>query len=127
MTITATLMKNILDDEDIAPETMENLIDDAVDKLNTFGASLSNLTGTAGTKTGTYTSAEEGAIKTLTRECYKIWSNPDATSSATLGPAGHSYSVDLQLLNIAKMLAEALKTQSGNVLPIYVSNDPVPT
>ena len=129
ITVNATLLQTQFNDSSISNEDAETNLDAAINLLNTFGAEIDNLTGGAGAKTGTYTSAQAGAIMTLTQKIYaKHYKNADQTSSANLGPAGMSFGSDTELLTYAEKLATALKTAStvGNIA-IFVSNDPVPT
>ena len=128
-TINATLLQKQFHDTDIAIADAEIVIDGAINILNTFGADIDNLTGTTPNMTGTYTSAQAGAIITLSQKVYaKHYTNPSQTSSVQLGPAGSGFGSDSELLTYAEKLAGALKTASttGNIA-IFVSNDPVPT
>jgi hypothetical protein len=128
ITVNGTLLIDQLD-LDITVTQAEVVIDGAINLLNTFGAELDNLGGSAGSKTEDYTSAQAGAITTMSQKVYaKHHINPDQTSSSNLGPVGQSFGTDTELLTYAKELATALKTATttGNIA-IFVSNDPVPT
>jgi len=52
--------------------TMEGLIDQAIDMLNLYGINvdLPNMTGTAGSKTVSLTSPQQGAVVMITRVVY---------------------------------------------------------
>lgn len=102
-TINATLLKTLLNDSDIADATMVILIQDAIDRLNTFGAGLSDLSG--GSLTAT--SAQAGAITSMTREVYKVYKNP-AESNVNLSGLGVAFSVEDRLMSYAKQLARRL-------------------
>lgn len=112
ITINATLFKDQFD-SDITAEKAEINLDGAINLLNTFGAGLSNLTGDAGVKTGSYTSKQAGAIMTMAQQIYsRHYINPENAASSQLGPAGQSFSTDTQLLIYAEKLAERLKSSS---------------
>ena len=71
----------------------EACIDQAIDKLNLYGLSISNLSGTAGSKTGSYTSAEAGAIRELSLLIYaSIQSAGSSSNSYSLGVISESSS-----------------------------------
>jgi len=128
VTINAALLQAQFNDAAISATNSEIVLDGAINLLNTFGADIDNLTGVAGSKTGTYTSAQTGAIMTMAQKIYsKHWKNA-ANSSTNLGSMGVTYGADTELLTYAGKLAKALKTATttGNI-PIFVSNDPVPT
>ena len=70
--LTAAEVKAVmdLDDDDITDTNMEKLIDLAINTLNMYGADLSNMSGTAGTKTVGLESTEAGAVYTAVRAVY---------------------------------------------------------
>jgi len=69
---------------DITAAKTEDLIDHAIDLLNAHGVGLSNMAGSAGSKTVTLTSAQRGAILNLARMIYRHdYVNPQ---QASLGP-----------------------------------------
>lgn len=128
-TIDATLFQNLYNDSSITATKAEIIIDQSIDLLNTYGVGLSNLTGSAGSKTGSYTSAQAGAIMTMTRETYAtLYKNAPDKTSGTLGPAGASYSTNNRLLDFAKELAGQLlliDAVADATPAIYVYNDPI--
>ena len=128
-TIDAVYFQNILNDSNITPTKAEIIIDQSINMLNTYGVGLSNLTGVAGTKTGSYPSAQAGAIMTMTRETYAVlYKHAPDNSSGNLGAAGASYGSNNRLLDFAKELAGQLKLVdaiSDTAPPIYVYNDPL--
>lgn len=69
-TVTATEFKTLISDAGLAVATAEIIIDQAIDFLNLYGAELSNLGGTAGTKTVSVESKEKGAIYFVARAVY---------------------------------------------------------
>jgi hypothetical protein len=126
VTITGTTARNQLNDSEISVTNMEICVDGAINLLNTYGAGLSNLTGAAGSKTGTYTSAQGGAIMTMTQQIYSKHFKHATQTNVNVGSVGLSYVSDTQLLTFASKLTVAMKTQTNDP-PIYLSNDPVPT
>ena len=128
-TINASLFQNQFQKDSITATNAEIIIDQSINLLNVYGAEIDNLTGTAGTKTGDYTSAQAGAIMTIAQKVYaKHYVNASQTANSTLGPAGIGFGADTELLTYAEKLGGTLKTASttGNIA-IFVSNDPVPT
>ena len=69
-TVTATEFKTLIDDTALADATAEIIIDQAINCLNRFGAELSNLGGTAGSKTVSVESKQKGAIYDVARVVY---------------------------------------------------------
>ena len=92
---------------------VEYIIDDVIDFVNSeAGTSISPLSGAAGSKTVTVTSAQNAAIKlvlgvTLKETKYKL------STSSTLGPAGASESVGAQDSIFKKMLWRSLDRLRG--------------
>jgi len=112
-TINATLLQTLFNNDDITATKAETVIDQAIDLLNVFDAGLDNLTGAAGSKTGTYTSTQKGAIMTLAQQIYsKQYVNPAETSSVNIGPLGTSYGGSSELLRTARVLAGQLVGRS---------------
>jgi len=58
VTVNAASLSTLVADTTITAATSEVIIDHAINKINEKGYVVSNLTGAAGSKTGTYTSAE---------------------------------------------------------------------
>ena len=112
VTVTGTIFKTRLQDGDASATEAEYSLETAIDLLNTYGAGLDSLTGDAGSKTGSYTSAEAGAIWTMAREVYKVhWKNADGASSA-VGAVNMSAVNDTYLLRMARQLARQLATKN---------------
>lgn len=107
ITVNAAYLQAQFNDGTISAINAEVVLDGAINMLNTYGAGLSNLTGTAGTKTGTYTSIQTGAIMAMAREIYsEHYSNASKStqgvSSITLSYRG------ADLLDIAQKIAKRL-------------------
>jgi hypothetical protein len=83
----------------------EIVLDGAINMLNVYGAGIANLTGAAGTKTGTYTSAEVGKIMLVAQQIYQKHFKSADGANASMGNYGLTYSGDYQLLNFAKAVA----------------------
>lgn len=112
VTITGTLAQTQFNKSSISATIWETIIDGGINLLNTYGAGLSNLSGTAGSKTGTYTSAQAGAILTITQQIFsKHYINADNTTNANASLT-LSYSNDNQLLTFASALARQLKNRA---------------
>ena len=121
-TITATWLQSAFNDDSIEAEDAEIVIDDAIDLLNSFGADLDNLTGTAGSKTGSYTSGQAGAIKVISKEIYaRHYKNASGESGVSLGPASVSYMSDTGLLKMVETLSQKIK--GGSNIAFVVGDD----
>lgn len=96
VSITGTLFKALIDDTDATATEAEYMLDQAIDLLNLYGRldpELSNLTGTAGTKSLSCQSRERGAIYMVARAIYaSFFKNAAGTVSAALGPQSSSSS-----------------------------------
>lgn len=122
LTVNGTLFKSQINNTDMTATAAEQVIDAAINLLNTFGADVDNLTGTAGTKTGSYTSAETGAIITLSQQVYaRFYCNPEQTNSESVSNLNAGYTSDNQLLKMAKTLADEL-IRVNREPPIYIAN-----
>ena len=113
-TITAATLDSRLHLEDAATNTdLENLIDGAIDLLNVYllkyGKSIGNMTGTAGSKTVTVTSAEKGAIIMVACSLYSrdYKTSGSQSESSSLGPASYSMSA-ASTSNASELLASEL-------------------
>lgn len=73
VTVTYTSLHNFLNlsTGDITAAKTEDLIDTAIDLLNANGAELDNMSGSAGSKTVTLTSAARGAVLNLAAMLYR--------------------------------------------------------
>lgn len=89
--------QDVLNDASISDETMERLVDVAIDTLNVLGAeTITNMNGGApGAKTVTLTSKQHGAVIFALRQIYLgVWKKPTATTTL-----GQSISVSDVLAN----------------------------
>ena len=113
-TITASDLNSRLHLEDaVDEEDLEILIDGAIDLLNVYllkySKSIGNMTGTAGSKTVTVTSAEKGAIIMIACSLYSrdYKTSGSQSESVSLGQASHSTSV-AATSNASELLASEL-------------------
>jgi hypothetical protein len=124
-----TQLKTIINDSSVPDITMEELTDAVIDELNLQGLTLSNMAGSAGSKTITLTSNEKGAVRRIFRVIYASWyKNAAANNTASIGSVSISTG-DLisqpQVIEMIERTAALLKKQKLNP-PIYVANDPLP-
>lgn len=82
-TVTATTLETLLDASDMTDATTEAIIDQAINLLNLYGAELSNMGGTAGSKTVSLESKAEGAVIEVARAVY--YSFYKGLDSTTIG------------------------------------------
>jgi len=129
ITLNGDFLKAQFADSTISTTNAEVVLDGAINMLNAFRADIDNLTGTAGSKTGTYTSAEVGAIMAMAQQIYqKHFKNPQGITNTAIGGVNSGFSMDTQLLTFAKTLARELRySVASTTPPIYLSNDPIPT
>ena len=101
----------------VSDENLEAILDLAIDSLNIFGATLTNMTGTAGTKTVDLTSQQRGAVLIIAREIYtKFWKS--AGTATTTG--GFTVTIgdilnDNYLVALLEKLGKKLAMSSTNV------------
>jgi hypothetical protein len=103
-----TFFTNI--DGSITRTQWESLIDQAIDKVNAHGApygiDIPNMSGTAGAKTWSGTSAEAGWIRTITARIY----NTEYKTVGSSGVGSLSETVaDRETENLAEQAAVALR------------------
>jgi len=78
-----------LSDATLPPARAENLIDQAIDMLNMHGLSISNMSGSEGSKTVTLTSGQRGAVLELGAMIYRHrYTNPQQASIGPLSVGG---------------------------------------
>jgi len=70
VTITYANLQTLVNDTSITATTCEAIIDHAVNKINGYGADLSNMAGGGGAKTLVVTSAEAGFIMSVAVAIY---------------------------------------------------------
>jgi len=108
-TLNAALLQAEFADTSISATNAEVVEMGAIRLLNTFGAGLVQMTGSAGTRTGTYTSAQMGAIMAMAQQIYaKHFKNASGVSSSSIGQVNRSFMADAELLAFAKTLAGQL-------------------
>ena len=113
--ITYTSLTTLVNDTGLAAATAEQIIDQAINKLATNRATVANLTGAPGAKTGTYSQAAAGAILELAAAVYsQTYKSSGAQAKSTgLGPLQTSRSTSsggsaAALQQLAKELANEL-------------------
>lgn len=126
-----TQLKNIFNDSSIADATMENLVDAVVDELNLQGCTLSNMAGTAGSKTITLTSAEKGAVRRIFRVIYASWHKNADNTNVGVSSLTMNYTDLMSNPTVMQMIedtATALKFTGSTTTdpPIYIGNSPLP-
>lgn len=112
VTVSGAFAQTLYNDSTTTATVWETIIDTAINILNTYGAGISNLSGTTGSKSLTATSAQAGAIWAVTQQVYSKHYKNASGSNANGGPLSLTYSNDNQLLNFAKQLAGQLKPRS---------------
>jgi hypothetical protein len=109
---------NLSDDTSFDAETAEEILDAAINKLNRYlyryGLEISNLTGTAGSKTLTLEGREKDAVLTIASLIYlkNYKTSGSQSESASLGPASMSTSMSTTSMNVeetARQVADELR------------------
>jgi len=94
-TITYTNLTHIVGDTSMAATTAEEIIDQGINEINIYllkhGHQISNMTGTAGSKSWTGTSEEQGAILAVAMEYYQYYKTSGA-SAMSVNVSGLGYS-----------------------------------
>jgi hypothetical protein len=70
---------------------------------------LASLSGVAGSKSGSYTSKQTGAIMAMAQQIYQKHYKNASGANSSIANIGLTYSSDTQLLSFAKELANQLK------------------
>lgn len=108
-TLNAAVLQTEFNDSGISDADAEAVLMSAIRLLNTFSAGITQLSGAAGSRTGSYSSAQMGAVMALAQQIYsKHYKNAAGTANANLAQIGMSYHSDTQLLTFAKTLAAPL-------------------
>jgi hypothetical protein len=128
------LNENGYEVDDLSPLTLtilENKIDDAIDYVNLMaGTSITELDGTAGTKSFIYVKGENVPVKQLVNLMLKAYK--EKGTQGGLGPLNVSYvqanpDYHLSWMLVEKSIERLQKQTASGSPPIFVSNDPVPT
>lgn len=121
--VSATDLINLMNLDESA-ETLEPLIDLAIDCLNIFGCDINNMSGDAGSKTVTLTSKQKGGVMIISRIIYKSFYKNEDGSSGSLGPAGWNTS-DLMSNNVVWTQIETIGSRliEGNNIAFVVAED----
>jgi len=120
-TINAASLKSLVNDTTMAASSAEEIIDQSINELDTFGLALTNMTGVAGTKTLTVTSAEKGAILALAMEYYQYYRS-SGSSATSVNVSGLGYSTNTstggsmgRIHEVAEKLAQQLMTTQQDI------------
>ena len=115
-TVNAASLTTLVNDDEITDESAEVLIDHAINLLVSYDATLSNLVGLPGGKSGTYTQKEAGAILELAVAIYSQTYVQAGASSSTVAVGGISSSQSSSsggkvsmITELARVLAAQLK------------------
>jgi hypothetical protein len=99
---------------------VEQIIDQAIDMLNTFNANVPNMTGTVGSKSVSLTSKQKGAVWTVARAVYYgFYKNLDVATISGMAITTHDLLADANILKLVRDQAEALRSDIPPDLPIY--------
>ncbi len=112
ITLNAAFLQAQFNDSSITATNAEVVLDGGINMLNAYGASISNLSGSAGSKTGSYSSTEVGAVMAMAQQIYQKHFKNASGASSGMGGLNLSYSSDSQLLTFAQRLAFQLKGRS---------------
>ena len=112
VTISGSTAQTQFNDSTTSTTIWETLIDGGINLLNTFGANINNLSGTIGSKSVTLTSAQAGAVMTMTQQIYSKHYKNATGSNAVASTIGLTYNNDGQLLSFARQLAWQLSARS---------------
>lgn len=109
-----TDLKTIFNDAAIEETTLETLTDAVIDELNSHGCNISNMAGTAGSKTITLTSAQRGGIRKIFRCIYASWNkNAANTPSSTAGGVSNSSSDLMSNPEVLAMIKDTARQLLG--------------
>src|SRR4030067_765613 len=118
-TITASDLDSLLNlDGEVDDDILEAMIDAAIDRLNLYGTDLPTLTGTAGSKTVSVTSAERGAILQVASAVYSVSKSTGSTSTSR-GIGGLNISESSSQGN--RMLEDMVKDAAARLKELDVS------
>jgi hypothetical protein len=121
-----TQLKTIFNDQTVADATVEDLVDAVIDELNLQGCSLSNMSGSAGSKTITLTSAQKGAVRRIFRVIYSSWhKHADNQTQATTGAISAGFTDLMSNPTVQAMIKDTAAALKNTSPPIYVANDPI--
>lgn len=120
--VSASDFKNVMNIT-TSDEDLEYVIDLAIDALNIFGAALSNMSGTAGSKTVSLTSSQRGGVFMVAREVFEKFYKESGTASI----AGMSVSVsdllnDKDVLDLLERIGEKLGASTEGI-PFKIAED----
>ena len=125
VTVVAATFSNLIDDDDITATDSELIIDQAIDLLNMYSMvdeDISNMTGTAGTKTLSVEGYERGAILMVARPVYYSFFKRVIGNTASLGQTASGDPADLfanpevrAMIKEASQLLSARRTDTSEI------------
>lgn len=120
--VTGEDWRNVMNLPTMSDEDAEYILDLSIDTLNLYGASLSNMSGAAGSKTVTLTSKERGGVFSVARIVYEDFYL--RSDSVSVGGASVSTTdllgtptIEAAIQRIASRLAQ------GDGVPFKVAED----
>ena len=125
ITVNAASLQTLVHDTALADASAEAIIDHAVNKLNLYGASVTNLSS----GTGSYTSAEAGAILDVAAIIYAVNTRNSGAQNSSLGIGG--LNISESSASGLQMIAAAAKEAAGQLRltssgpPIFFANPPI--
>lgn len=115
-----SLMNLSVSGGDITAIQLENIIDTAIDTLNIYNAGVSNLSGTAGSKAGSYSSKQWGCIVNVARAVYySFFKDLDQAQLSGMSVNSNDLLKDPAVLQMVKDMAAQLRSDIPPDLPTY--------
>lgn len=115
-----TTLMNLTVPDDISIIQVENIIDTAVNTLNIYNAGIANLTGTAGSKTASYTSKQWGCIINVARAVYySFFKDLDQAHLQGMSVNTNDLLKEPAVLKMVQDMAAQLRSDIPPDLPIF--------
>lgn len=121
--VTATDWINVMN-LDITETQGEYILDTAIDLLNIYDVQLSNMSGTAGSKTVTLTSKERGGVFLIARIIYhSFFKDIDSSSGPGYSESRRDIMGDPVIMATAEKIANRLQADDYERIPFIVATD----